>query len=602
MCARVKDYRKTMQAAGLMLMGAAMLSGCSSQSEIEPVVTPAPVVVTEPEPISLVFACAPNAIHAATRMTGDVVQSGSTYRDITDFGFVTLRTNESGILAIPDSQVDTPETPENKTSARYYHFSYCDMAQGVNQILVYAKAKDVAKEGDKVKKAYNGSLTATIPQHVTALSDISFAPEPIYPDVTDVPTVATALADAMTAVVTSQWRASNHSVLQNLLGNFTNHGFNLPGSAASVKSWLKALSDAAQSYIDNESSLDGSYKDILRAVKTQAETAANAITINATSYPRGLNLPDGGAALRWVDVGGNEGMKFVPQLQTTTLDDINTVSRFVYPPALYYFVNSGIKTSNAKVTLDNYRGETSWADVLANHFTSGTSINSSTKTVAIADPLQYAVARLSLKVKANADADNKLPYRQGDENKIAIKAVNEGVTTNFFRLTGVIVSGQRPVDYQFKPASNLDSDMKFVYDSQVDNDFYLTTTDFNDANAKVYNTLLLQSCDGEDVNVILEFEYTGTQAFRCLNGYVYPNTRFYLVGEVKLPATAATTTIDHEKRVFTQDYTTTIEMTVTSLEKAYNVLPSILAKNLEVGVQTTPKWVAVKPTGPVIMD
>ena len=599
MCARVKDYRKTMQAAGLMLMGAAMLSGCSSQSEIEPVVTPAPVVVTEPEPISLVFACAPNAIHAATRMTGDVVQSGSTYRDITDFGFVTLRTNESGILAIPDSQVDTPETPENKTSARYYHFSYCDMAQGVNQILVYAKAKDVAQPTDQAKKAYNGSLTATIPQHVTALSDISFAPEPIYPDVTDVPTEATALADAMTAVVTSQWRASNHSVLQNLLGNFTNHGFNLPGSAASVKSWLKALSDAAQSYIDNESSLDGSYKDILRAVKTQAETAANAITIDATSYPypRGLNLPDGGAALRWVDVGGNEGMKFVPQLQTTTLDDINTVSRFVYPPALYYFVNSGIKTSNTKVTLDNYRGETSWADVLANHFTSGTSINSSTKTVAIADPLQYAVARLSLKVKANGES---LPYRQGEGNIISI---NDGGSTNFFRLTGVIVSGQRPVDYQFKPASNLDSDMKFVYDSQVDNDFYLTTTDFNDANAKVYNTLLLQSCDGEDVNVILEFEYTGTQAFRCLNGYVYPNTRFYLVGEVKADQFKTETgDAASQGRVFTQDYTTTIEMTVTSLEKAYNVLPSILAKNLEIGVQTTPKWVAVKPTGPVIMD
>lgn len=585
-----------MQAAGLMLMGAAMLSGCSSQSEIEPVVTPAPVVVTEPEPISLVFACAPNAIHAATRMTGDVVQSGSTYRDITDFGFVTLRTNESGILAIPDSQVDTPETPENKTSARYYHFSYCDMAQGVNQILVYAKAKDVAQPDDQAKKSYNGSLTATIPQHVTALSDISFAPEAIYPDVTDVPTVATALADAMTAVVTSQWRASNHSVLQNLLGNFTNHGFNLPGSAASVKSWLKALSDAAQSYIDNESSLDGSYKDILRAVKTQAETAANAITIDATSYPRGLNLPDGGAALRWVDVGGNEGMKFVPQLQTTTLDDINTVSRFVYPPALYYFVNSGIKTSNTKREFSTYKDTDTWSSVLDTYFTDGQSINSSTKTVAIADPLQYAVARLSLKVKANGES---LPYRQGEGNIISI---NDGGSTNFFRLTGVIVSGQRPVDYQFKPASNLDSDMKFVYDSQVDNDFYLTTTDFNDANAKVYNTLLLQSCDGEDVNVILEFEYTGTQAFRCLNGYVYPNTRFYLVGEVKLPATAATTTIDHEKRVFTQDYTTTIEMTVTSLEKAYNVLPSILAKNLEIGVQTTPKWVAVKPTGPVIMD
>ena len=204
-------------------------------------------------------------------------------------------------------------------------------------------------------------------------------------------------------------------------------------------------------------------------------------------------------------------------------------------------------------------------------------------------------------MKANAE---DLNYREGEGNTIPIKATTEGVTTNYFRLTGVIVSGQRLVNYQFKPASNLDSDMKFVYDTQVGSDFYLTTTEFTDANAKEFNTLLLQSCDGEDVKVILEFEYTGTQAFKCLNGYVYPNTRFYLVGELKLDnATASEGMPEPDKhRVFTQDYTTSVEMTVKTLEKAYNVLPSILAKNLEIGVQTTPKWVAVKPTGPVIMD
>ena len=342
--------------------------------------------------------------------------------------------------------------------------------------------------------------------------------------------------------------------------------------------------------------------DILRQIQSDGLAAANNKTLSATSYPKNLNLPDGVATIRWVD--SETGKKFEPQLQTTTLDDINTVSRFVYPPALYYFVESGIRTSTASVTFNDYKGYSTWAEVLTAQFpeTNPQKIEADTKTVAIADPLQYAVARLALKVRAEY---NDLKYREGAGNTISIKTTTEGVTTNYFRLTGVIVSGQRLVNYQFKPASNLDSDMKFVYDTQVGNDFYLTTTAFDDANAKEFNTLLLQSCDGEDVKVILEFEYTGTQSFKCLNGYVYPNTRFYLVGELKMkditPADPNNIK-DHEKRVFTQDYTTSVEMTVKTLEKAYNVLPSILAKNLEIGVQTTPKWVAVKPTGPVIMD
>jgi hypothetical protein len=42
-------------------------------------------------------------------------------------------------------------------------------------------------------------------------------------------------------------------------------------------------------------------------------------------------------------------------------------------------------------------------------------------------------------------------------------------------------------------------------------------------------------------------------------------------------------------------------MTVSSLEKAYNVLPSIISKNLEIGVETTPQWKAAKPSS-IIME
>ena len=239
----------------LMLLFVAMLSGCASEKAETDVPVP-PVVIEEPkepEPMSLLLACAPaNPNRALTRLADEVVQLNDYYRKITNFRFVALK---DGVVS--DCSVDNPSdsinyysADQNEADFRYYHSHYCNMANGVNGCLVYAKADNSIKSDAIV---YNGSLKAVIPDgfNLTATSDIYFEPEPIYPDATVVPAEATALADAMTGVVNALWRASSNVLLQNLLGNFTNHGFNLPGSAASVKTWLKALSDAAKAYLDN---------------------------------------------------------------------------------------------------------------------------------------------------------------------------------------------------------------------------------------------------------------------------------------------------------------------------------------------------------------
>ncbi len=171
-------------------------------------------------------------------------------------------------------------------------------------------------------------------------------------------------------------------------------------------------------------------------------------------------------------------------------------------------------------------------------------------------------------------------------------------------LWGVIIGGQRSVGYDFKPISNSLYDVNFVYDSQVSSDTPLKYPSGSDP-GDIYHTLVLQSYDGEDVNIILEFEYSAeaTTGFKCLNGYVYPGTRFYLVGELKATAFKEGTGDETSRgRVFTQDYTTTINMTVQSLEKAYNVLPSLLSSSLEIGVMITPQWISAEPSGPVVLD
>lgn len=597
---KLKICKAIVQTVGMILTGAVLFAGCAEQTEtlkpVEPATPAEPVVPKDDGHIELAFACTPisTTTTANTRQANDVLQLNGTYRPISNFRFISLiKNNEGTIQSIPFSEVDHREDPADKSNARYYHFGYCSMENGVNACLVYALAENVTQDTQQKTKAYNGVLKPVIPANLTSQNQISFALEPIL-DATEArkeggdtwEQEAWALADALTDIAMAEkWRTSTNIILKNLFENFTNHSANLPGSAASVRKWIASLESAVNGYLAvPPSALNALEISILTAIKTQIE--ATSIPVENT-YPRDINLPDGAAALRWIEVevdGGNKVKKFVPRLQTTTLDDINSVSRFVYPPSLYYFVDSSIKTSDSSVKLATYQDKETWTEVLSSYFKSGTSVSDLTRTIAIKDPLQYAVAQLSTKVKATADFE----YPDVNGNAIDISKLT---------LKGLIVGGQRPVGYNFQPISEAESDVSFIYDTQFDS--YILET--NPAENKVVNTLVLQNGKNEDVNIILEFEYSGTEAFKCLNGYVYPGTRFYLVGIVPaLPEDQQT--FDYLKRIFTQDYTTEVIVTVSSLEKAYNVLPSILSKNLEVGVMTTPKWLIATPSDPIRMD
>lgn len=547
---------------------------------------------SEPVRVELAYTFSSTASGNYTRQADGLVQNSS-HRQPSDLHVVTMRDNEPmRSEVIWENPVKIEGEGENPTLLLYYS-RYCEMVPGVNRCLVYGDVADAdVPLGEIPSKVYNGSLIKSSLTTLTSYSDlknVSFSLESIR-ESTDAPSEAGTLADALTTLANNDaWVGSDNAILMNLRQNFINHGFNLPGSAASVKQWLLALADAAQSYIDNPpSSIGETEKTILGDIKAVATTTANGITID-NGYPRNLYLPDGAAALRWVESEN----KFLPQMQTTTLDNINTVSRFAYPAALYYFINSDLKTSNTKVNYATEYGgvtaittKTAWDDILERKFTDDIKVTTSTKSVALEDPVEYAVAQLHVTVQASAAS---LP----DASNPAA-SVNVGDET--FPLTGIIVCGQRPVNYLFEQGSNSDAEVKFIYDSQVkksdntDTYYYMT----NNAPAGGPSTLVLQSFTGEDVNIILEFEYHGAEKFKCIDGFVYPNTRFYLVGKVEVTNGSAGDGIS-DGRVFTKDYITSVNITVSSLAKAYNVLPNLLTSNLEIGVMTTPQWIAATP-------
>ena len=578
-----------------------MLTSCSNYDE---------EIVTGNTPVrvELAYTFSPSAAANQTRQSSDVVVPNTSAPRLPDNLMIVPMKGEN-----PQKTETTWNEPVKKVNSSrytslYYYSQYCDFEQGVDGCLVYGSVNDLTPMTGVNSKVYNGNLIPSVnlstvtDQSTPSLNDLTFDLEAIK-DNTDVPTAASTLAGYLTDVANSHagelyWKNSTNIILKNLFDNFTNYGRNLPGSAASVKALLTALNTVAENYKNTSGAIGDGEKAILNAIiaNTAADKVTDAIGDVTTGYPRNINLPDGAAALRWMEVeeGGIKVKKFMPQMQTTTLDNINTITRFAYPASLYYFVNSGIKTSDGMVSLPteynkvtNPITETAWNEILTQNFKAGDEVTATTRAVALTDPVQYAVAQLQVNTTTSSD---ELP-----------DAVNTNIQIgNNFVLKGVIICGQRPVKYDFVPGDDSDALTKFIYDSQVKENCTLSAS----STTAACTTLALQSYAGEDVNIILEYENTSDDlTFKCVDGIVYPHTRFYLIGKVE--ALKGADVIDSDEKthqVFTKDYITTVNMTVTSLAKAYNVLPNLLGGSLELGVELTTKWIQAETTNVLLNE
>ena len=273
----------------------------------------------------------------------------------------------------------------------------------------------------------------------------------------------------------------------------------------------------------------------------------------------------------------------MPEVSNTAFADINGIDRIAYPAELYYYGNSRINTSSVDDRKTSYINQ-DWSSVLATYEHAPGVVTVSTKAVAVIEPLQYGVAHLKVMLKPTDSAT--LTDAKGNSVPVG--------TTNF-PLTGILVGGQLPVGFDFTPTTAYpvysEADMKFIYDSQLP-ELYLSSS--ADA-AQMTNTLVLQTYDHKKVPVVLEFINNSDNDFVGLDGIVYRGTKFYLAAEIDPAEFSEDSRTEIRDRVFTQDYTTTLNMKVTGLAKAYNVVPNLLSPRLELGIELVTKWVSTTP-------
>ena len=575
-------------------MAVAMLTaGCANDDEF--------VKKGGPVSVELAYALSSQVINQPTRQAAAVITGNDNPRLPLPQSMIIIPNINGNPSFIDYSWVDPVLKPGagNNPTSMLYRTRYCEIGTGVNGFRIYGGVPQLPP----YTKMYNGSLIETFPESFTTVADlesISFNLETIYKSedyasTNGIPEGAQALADCMTAIATtSGFNTSTDDAIKEIFDRFTNEGNVLPGSAASVKVWIEKFKESIQSTINDVNTAE-EIKEILIAVKTAAETQITSIgTITSSSYPRNINLPDGAAVLKW----DKNTPKFVPLISTTTIANINSMARFAYPAPLYYYVSSPIMTSEEKVDFATLYSEvttddskTAWDKVLANANFTKTSVTDNTRAVVLTQPVQFAVAQLKVKIKAHTS-----PLKDADNQNVTIGP-------ECFPLKGIVVCDQRPVDYRFLPKEAApgvvsDAGVLFIYDNQVEANSYLTTQEAG-VWAPGCNTLVLQSLKDEDVNIILEFENNSGSSFKCLDGIVYPGTRFYMIGRVEASQFRFPDENVYEEnrnQVFTKDYITTVNMTVSSLAKAYNVPPNLLSPNLEIGVETTPQWEGAKPT------
>ena len=479
---------------------------------------------------------------------------------------IPFHTNGANVTASDDPLIDLMGADEeNKTkeheteTAKYntYYVDRCNLMTGTDHMLVYGKAT----KPSPTNPAVDGELSA-LPTIRKKTADIQFSLTSIR-ESTEAHADATALANYMTTIAnTTGWSTTDDTTLKSYYLDFIRMGSEgaglMSGAAANIKAFVAAL----------RALLTGS--DAL-STAIKANIDANS-TIASNTYPRSLNLPDGAAVIRWT------GNKFEVRTTTTTLDNINGINRYTYPAELMFFADSPIRTSAEEVAKTVYENPTNqlWSAFLDANYNGPTAVNTNTKAVAVKNPIQYGVAKLDLTLTGMSTT-----LKDAKDEVVP----NTSMTT--LPLTGVIIGGQHTVGFNMKPqGAQTDVDGRFIYETTVD------ATNFTTEGYKT-STLVLQSYDNEKVPVILEFENNTGHAFVGKDGTVYPNARFYLIGMID-PAGKGTG--DYAGRVFTQDHTTTMSMSVSSLAKAYTCMPDLLAPRLEIGVQVVTKWIQATTT------
>lgn len=546
-----------------------------------------------------------------TRQTAQTTQNGSfTYRGMQDLYLFPLTTapeiaQKSNPIQGKGQQLASPNTISTADNTHVY--SNVQLPIGAQNFLLYGRATPITPED----KFANGVLNRTMTLLDDNTEDISFALQNVISDanvITDPQDVFVGYLNSLAGI--TGWSTSTDPNLIEAYKQFTltSAKGNRAGSAFMIKQHVQDLYDKMVliQNISENATVDGIAGAVMTAISAAPfvvdEGVVNWATVDPsiTNFPQKQGLPDGAAILTCTS-GNFAYQNAAPTNGMVVLDIFN----ITYPAELYYYVNTPL-WATSKTMESSWWQTTSaaWTGVAwndASGFAGKNVIDVTTRTVALQNNINYGVACLKTTVKCNSTT------LQDNAKTVAGAVVDQtiNVPVDGFPVTAILVGGQpNQVDWNFVQNDPTSPNEKTVYDKVEDATMYAKAGISEGENY----TMLLDNYDADmsqnTVNVALELTNTSGQGFYGVEGYIPAGAKFYLIAKLDMTAAGVGNPGDiadiarrrypayNKKRIFMQDYLTTADFNIKSLQKAYVTIPDMRSIKLELGVSVDLDWIA----------
>lgn len=625
--------------SAIALVGAVSLSACSSSEDVEDV---NPTFDGETVKTQFTISLPQNLNNNVTRQSYGVVQEGqnvSAFRgmdNITIIPYVhaTDRTSRlGGNITLAASSLKKPEATNSENAipsgnllagSSAVLFNDVTIPLGTSGFLFYGKAPysnteapDLFAEGSLVAAGLTGEasgISFTLKPILTAnpLASEDATGNKLAAYVTSIAAAKDATDESITWVGCTNTSNSEQSWYSASLGElYTKFTSQKAGASAYVQA---AVQDLYTSILNNTDVVSTAIKTAITNETYVSSTEGGVLTFTPAinGYPADINMPDGCASLTWSDATpkvatASTNSTFPLEdavVESTHTPTVQPMQNIVYPASLYYYVDSDILTSNTN-RINDYTTTDTWATIKGK-YTNGASVTSTTRSVAITKSIQYAVGRLDVKVTELGSGDHY-------DRKGEVVTIPE----NGFQLTGVLIGGQKAVDYKFE--QNTAAPEYAIYDKTIntqdgDEDATNNPSAFvTTAKAAGPNyTLALETTAGQQVYVVLEFLNAGTDAkdFQGIDGVVKKGCKFYMVALLN-PASSGgnsygETAANTGNKVFKQDFKTIANFTIGAgtadtngdgvadtpggFANAYTTIPDLRTPELELGFSVNLEW------------
>lgn len=604
---------------GVLALGLPLaLTSCSSADDAEPttVVKPGEAVKTSFTLSVGLPGGGSNSAKPLTRMTDAVAQAQGTpeFRGMDNMTLIPFAGVSTSVasdatrlgsnISLPNAVANSLTSSQLTKTGNAHVYSDVSVPLTTNAFLFYAKAIDGETAGATISsdadKAKYGTLTATglsesKPESFT-FSPVQIAATPKMDKGNAIATYLTNIANATAdgeggkawSAVTADGSTGQGKALADLYKAFIglSAGSSNNIQAAVQDLYTSLLNIKSSQTTENQGVIDGIIAKITDATYASADKGNLTFTETINGYPEDNNLPDGAATVKW------ENNKFTAQTASAyTSDGVNVgpMANYVYPANLWYRANTMIRTDDAAHgdlygSNDNNYTSTSWTDILSKYTEDNGSVKVSTRSIALKNPIQYAVGRLDTKVSIATTLYDH-----------AGQAVN--VKDGGFPITAILVGNQRVANWEFKPKDADASATQYtVYDKTMPEQMKASTS-----GSPVNHTLLLETPENQAVNIVVELENNTGNVFRGHNNELIPaGAKFYMVAQLnpsngKIDGQASTTL----KQVFKQDYVTTANLSINAndgndhdkgLGAAYNVIPDLRTPALSIGLSVDLTW------------